>query len=143
MTFRAGDRVYIPSLTYYEKELYEFGWNHEMNAYCGEETTITMVDNDGSICLEIDDGDYAWSAEHLELRKPTTRPQLKPGDRVSVCTIEEIQDLYGYSWVERYGPYAGKEFSIKEIEGSSVYLKNIGIYFNERILKKLTEYTAF
>lgn len=91
MEFRAGDRVYIPELSEWDQENYEYGWDYGMDSYMGKEATVEMVSQREYIYLDIDSGNYCWSQNHLQLITPTNRPKLKAGDNIIVGKPNDIQ----------------------------------------------------
>ena len=49
MEIRAGDRVYIPELSAWDQENYEYGWDYGMDYYMDKEATVEMVSQRGYI----------------------------------------------------------------------------------------------
>lgn len=143
MEFRAGDHVYIPELSEWDQENYEYGWDYGMDCYMGKEATVELVTNEGYIYLDIDNGYYCWSSTHLQLLKPTTRPLLQVGDKIVIRKPNEIQEAnMDEEWTDDDNEYIGQQYTITKVKGVEYYV-NTYLVFNECILDLVTVYNAF
>lgn len=143
MEIRAGDRVYIPELSEWDQENYEYGWDYGMDYYMGKEATVEMVSQRGYIYLDIDSGYYCWSQNHLQLITPTNRPRLKVGDNIIVGKPNDIQknNMDG-EWTSDDDDYIGQKYTITHINDVMAYVDD-HTAFNECHLHLLLEYNAF
>lgn len=143
MEFRAGDHIYIPELSEWDKTDYEYGWDRPMNKYCDKEATVELVTNKGYIYLDIDNGYYCWSSNHLQMLKPTSRPLLKVGDKIVIRKPNKIQEAnMPGDWTYDDNEYIGQQYTITKIDGVDYFVDEY-LAFNECHLEFVTEYEAF
>jgi TIR domain-containing protein/SH3 domain-containing protein len=68
-TFSVGDIVRLPSATpspnFVDRPKYVITWNEKMDSYLGRVASVTEVDKDRSVRLDIDDGERWWAFEWL------------------------------------------------------------------------------
>ena len=90
--YKAGDRVRIKSLDWYNKNIKNNGiiicgsesFTHPMSHFCDKVVTIVTIQDDCYRILE-DDGDWYWTDEMIEgLAEEETKPKFKVGDEVRI-----------------------------------------------------------
>jgi len=74
-SFKVGDRVKIaetPQADRPDRGAHAaINWSDAMDKFCGKESTVASVDSDGTLRLDIDNGEYWWAFEWLTLVRPS------------------------------------------------------------------------